>query len=81
MSPSSTTSSRSTASTPLLLIAATVLVYLASALGGFALGFAFVQDARGGVVMAVVAGLNAGLFCTLLADWLLTRLVRRRPAR
>ncbi len=72
------TASRSGAPPSLLLIGATVLVYLASALGGFLLGFAFVQDARGGAVMGVAAGLNGALFCTLLADWLLTRLFRRR---
>jgi hypothetical protein len=30
--------------------------------------------------MGLVAGVNGALFCTLVADWLLTRLVRR-PGR
>jgi hypothetical protein len=75
------TATRSGASTSTLLIVATVLVYLASAAAGFLLSFGFVQNAQGGAVMGVAAGLNGALFCTLLADWLLTRLFRRRDRR
>jgi hypothetical protein len=63
-----------------LVIGATVMLYLAAALGGFALGFVFVSNAQGGAIMGLAAGLNGALFCTLLADWLLTRLFRRRKA-
>ncbi len=63
---------------PAWLLGTAVLVMLASALAGFVLGFGFVQNARGGAVLGVAAGLNGALFCTLLADWLLTRLLRRR---
>jgi hypothetical protein len=63
--------------TPTWLIGATVLVYLASAGAGFVLGFGFVRNAQGGAFLGAVVGVNAALFCTLLADWLLTRLVRQ----
>jgi hypothetical protein len=65
--------------TPTWQIGATVLAYLVSAAIGFRLGFDFVQNAQGGAVLGVVVGLNAALFCTLLADWLLSRLVRQPP--
>jgi hypothetical protein len=65
--------------TPTWLIGATVLVYLASAAAGFMLGFDFVKNAQGGAVLGVVVGLNAALFCTVLADWLLGQLFRRVP--
>jgi membrane protein implicated in regulation of membrane protease activity len=65
---------------PTWLIGAAVLVYLASAAAGFFLGFGFARNAQGGALMGLVAGINGALFCTLVADWLLTRLVRR-PAR
>jgi hypothetical protein len=53
-----------------------VIVYLASAAAGFMLGFGFVRSVQGGSVMGAIVGLNAALFCTLLADWLLGRLFR-----
>jgi len=31
--------------------------------------------------MGLVAGVNGALFCTLVADWLLTRLARRPRRR
>ncbi len=65
--------------TPTWLIGATVLVYLASAAAGFLLGFDFVQNAQGGAVLGVVVGLNAALFCTVMADWLLAALFQRPP--
>lgn len=68
----------STKGRPIWLIGTWVLVLLASALTGFLLGFGFVQNARGGAVMGVAAGLNGALFCTLLVDWVLTRVLRRR---
>ncbi len=75
------TATRSGASPSTLLIGATVLAYLAAAAAGFVLGFGFVRNAGGGAVMGLAAGLNGALFCTLLADWLLTRLFRRRARR
>jgi hypothetical protein len=75
------TALRSGAPGSTLRIGAAVLVYLVVAVAGFLLGFGFVQNARGGIVMGVAAGLNGALFCTLLADWLLTRLWRRRGRR
>ena len=62
-----------------LLIGLTVLAYLGAAAAGFVLSFSFVQSARGGLWMGLAAGVNGALFCTLLADWLMTRLFRRRP--
>lgn len=75
------TAPRSGAPNSTLVVGATVLVYLIVAVAGFLLGFGFVQNARGGLVMGLAAGLNGALFCTLLADWLLTRLLRRRGRR
>ncbi len=72
-----TTASRHGASHPTLLIGVALLVHLASAAAGFLLGFVFVRNAGGGALMGAVAGLNGALFCTLLADWVLTRLARR----
>lgn len=66
---------------PTWLLAATVLAYLASAVTGFVLGFGFVQNARGGTLLGLAAGVNGALFCTLLADWLLARLLGPRPRR
>ncbi len=66
---------------PLWQIGTAVLAYLASAAAGFVLGFGFVQNAGGGAVMGAAAGLNGALFCTLLADWLITRLFRRPAGR
>lgn len=66
---------------PTWLLGATVLAYLASAVTGFVLGFGFVQNAGGGILLGLAAGLNGALFCTLLADWLLTRLLGPRPRR
>ncbi|MEY3251319.1 MAG: hypothetical protein RL227_292 [Pseudomonadota bacterium] len=71
---------RRTAGRSTLMIGATVLLYLAAALAGFVLGFMFVRNAQGGAIMGLAAGLNGALFCTLLADWLLTRLFRRSKA-
>jgi hypothetical protein len=66
--------------TPTWLIGAAVLVYLGTATAGFFLGFGFARNAQGGAFMGLVAGINGALFCTLVADWLLTRLFRR-PGR
>ncbi len=66
---------------PTWLLGATVLAYLASAITGFVLGFGFVQNAQGGTVLGLAAGLNGALFCTLLADGLLTRLLGQRRRR
>lgn len=63
-----------------LVTGVTVLLYLLAAVAGFALGFMFVRNAQGGLLMGLVAGLNGALFCTLLADWVMTRLFRRRKA-
>jgi hypothetical protein len=66
---------------PTWLIGATVLAYLASAVAGFMLGFGFVQNAGGGTLLGLAAGLNGALFCTLIADGVLTRLLGRRSRR
>lgn len=66
---------------PTWLIGAAVLVYLGSAAAGFFLGFGFAHNAQGGSLMGLVAGVNGALFCTLVADWLLTRLARRPRRR
>lgn len=65
---------------PTWLIGAAVFIYLGSAAAGFFLGFGFARNAQGGALMGLVAGINGALFCTLVADWLLTRLFRR-PGR
>jgi hypothetical protein len=61
-------------------VGAAVLVLLAAAALGFVLGFGFARSAGGGFWMGTAAGLNGALFCTLLADWVGTRLARRPPA-
>jgi hypothetical protein len=59
-----------------------LLVFLASGLTGFVLGFGFVRNAGGGLGTALAAGVSAALFCSLMSDWLLARLgTRRRPPR
>lgn len=55
-------------------------VDLAAAALGFVLGMGFAQSAGAGLGMGLVAGFNGALFCTLVADWLMTRLARRRAS-
>lgn len=69
---------RPSASVRWLLVA--LGVDLAAAVLGFVLGMGFAQSAGAGLGMGLVAGFNGALFCTLVADWLMTRLARRRAS-
>jgi len=71
--------SRSAGGTRWLLAA--LGVDLAAAVLGFLLGMGFAQSAGAGLGMGLVVGFNAALFCTLVADWVMTRLARRGTAR
>jgi ABC-type Fe3+-siderophore transport system permease subunit len=53
-------------------------IYAAAAIAGALLGFNFARSAGGGFWMGVVAGANAAVFSTLLADWVAGRLAKRR---
>lgn len=54
------------------------LLYAIAALLGLGAGFRFGWQAGGGYVLAGVAGLCFGVFCTLMVDALVDRMPRRR---
>lgn len=67
-------------STNLRWLLAALGVDLAAAVLGFVLGMGFAQSAGAGLGMGLVAGFNGALFCTLVADWVMTRLARRQAS-
>lgn len=54
------------------------VLYVAAAALGLGTGFRFGWQAGGGYVLACVAGLSFGIFCTLMVDALADRLRGRR---
>ena len=53
-------------------------LYVAAAAGGLGAGFRFGWQAGGGWVLACVAGLSFGVFCTLMVESFIDRLPGRR---
>jgi membrane associated rhomboid family serine protease len=72
------TAPQATGHRPASWLLLTALLYLAAGAVCGVLGYDFARQAGGGFGMALLAGANAALFGTLLADALASRLVRRR---